>query len=149
MKIWSLFKHGNLITGNKILLGKRRTYSSFPQYFQYISDFRSQNANSFVERGCSIYFPQFCKADISRYGYISKYFRQSLGLRSNQSRPFLFIYYFLFFFYYLFFIYLFLSFDHQGRSLQFFLVRLSFIAMSLVWSSSILLSMPSWAGRRF
>ena len=46
MKIWSLPKHENLTTGKKYC-GKeeklllRSNFSSFPQYFQYISDFNS------------------------------------------------------------------------------------------------------------
>ena len=80
VKILSLFKHGNLIN-----------CSSFPQYYQYISNFRSQTTYSFVNCGCSIYcFLQFRKSDMSRYGYrgmdISKCFRESLGLRGNESR---------------------------------------------------------------
>ena len=46
MKIWSLPKHENLTTGkkycrkeDKLLL--RSNFSSFPQYFQYISNFKS------------------------------------------------------------------------------------------------------------
>ena len=34
----------------------RSFFSSFPQYFQYISNFRSQFTYSFVKCGCSIYF---------------------------------------------------------------------------------------------
>ena len=46
VKIWSLPKHENLTTGEKYC-GKedkllfRSNFSSFPQYFQYISDFKS------------------------------------------------------------------------------------------------------------
>ena len=46
MKIWSLPKHENLTTGKKYC-GKeeklllRSNFSSFPQYFQYISNFNS------------------------------------------------------------------------------------------------------------
>ena len=46
-KIPSLFKHENVTTGNKVLwkekkLLLRSNFSSFPQYFQYISNFRSK-----------------------------------------------------------------------------------------------------------
>ena len=41
--------------------------------------------------GCKIFFPQFWKSDMSRYGYISMYFRESLGVRDNESR--LYVYY--------------------------------------------------------
>ena len=69
MKIWSLFKHEDRITGNKVLWSN---FSSFPQYFQYISNFRSQIIDSFVKCCCSIYFfPEVCKSDMSRDGYRS------------------------------------------------------------------------------
>ena len=71
VKIWSLFKQGNLITSNKYIVEKRRNFSSFPKYFQYISNFRSQVTYFFVKCGCSIYFfLQFCKSDMSRYAYL-------------------------------------------------------------------------------
>ena len=50
--IWSQFLHENLITGNKILWKLRSDFSSLPQYFQYISNFRSQITYSFVKCGC-------------------------------------------------------------------------------------------------
>ena len=78
--IWSLLKHENPITGNKILWKKgkeeklllRSNFSSFPHYFQYISNFKSQITYTFVKWGCSInfFFPKFCKSDMSRYGYL-------------------------------------------------------------------------------
>ena len=72
---------------------KRSNFSSFPQYFQYISIFRSQITYSFVKCGCSIYcFPHFCNSDISRYGYLDV-FRESLGIRENGSR--LYLYWFI------------------------------------------------------
>ena len=55
VKIWSLPKDENLATGNKILW-KRSNFSSFPQYFQYISNFKSRITYTFVKCGCSIYF---------------------------------------------------------------------------------------------
>ena len=70
VKIKSLFKHENLTTGNKILWKRGENFSSFPQYFQYNSDFRSQMTYSFVKCGCSTFFPHFCKSDMSRYGYL-------------------------------------------------------------------------------
>ena len=49
----------------------RSNFSSFPQSFSNISNFRSQITYSFVKCGCSInFFPQFCKSDMSRYGYL-------------------------------------------------------------------------------
>ena len=60
-KILSLLKHENLTIGKKypgkeekLLL--RSDFSSFPQYFQYISKSRSQITYTFVECGCLIYF---------------------------------------------------------------------------------------------
>ena len=46
VKIWSLPKHENLTTGKKYCgkeekLFQRSNFSSFPQYFQYISNFKS------------------------------------------------------------------------------------------------------------
>ena len=60
------------------IVEKRRncSYSSFPQYFQYISNFRSQITYSFVKCGCLIYwFPYFRNSDISRYGYLEVFQR--------------------------------------------------------------------------
>ena len=56
VKIWSLPKHENLTTGKKYC-GKeeklllRSNFSSFPQYFQYISNFRSPITHIFVKCG--------------------------------------------------------------------------------------------------
>ena len=74
MKIWSLLKHENLTTGKKNIVEKRRncSFSSFPQYFQYISNFKSPVTHIFVKCGC---FPQFCKSDMSRYGYLEVFQR--------------------------------------------------------------------------
>ena len=90
--IWSLFQHRHLTTGNKILwkreeIAPKERFLLFPpwQYFQYISNLRSQIKYLFVKCGWSIYFfPQFCKSDMSRYWF----FRGSLGLRDNESRLF-------------------------------------------------------------
>ena len=74
VKIWSLFKHENLTTGNKILCKRGEiapNFSSFPQYFKYISDFRSQITYSFVKCGCSIYFSSILQ--MSRYEYLEAF----------------------------------------------------------------------------
>ena len=74
----------------KLLL--KSNFSSFPQYFQYISNFRSQITCSFVKWGCSSYlFPTFANL-ICRDTDISKYFRQSLELRDNESFCFSLVY---------------------------------------------------------
>ena len=67
---------------------KRSNFSSFPQYFQYISNFRSQITYTFVKCGCSIYFFLNSTNLICRSTDISKYFRESLGIRHNESRLF-------------------------------------------------------------
>ena len=64
----------------------RSSFSSFPQYFQYISNFRSQITYSFVKYGCSIYFFLTSANLICRRTDVWKYFRESLGLRDNESR---------------------------------------------------------------
>ena len=84
--IWSLLKHETLTTGYKIVWKRGEIFSSFPQYFQYISNFRSQITYTFVKCGCSIHF--FLKSAnlICRCTDILKYFRESLGIRDNESR---------------------------------------------------------------
>ena len=70
---------------------KRRIFSSFPKYFQYISDFNSPVTHIFVKCGCSSYFfPQFCKSDMSRYGYL-EVFQRVLGIRDNENRLYSFV----------------------------------------------------------
>ena len=66
----------------KLLL--RSNFSSFPQYFQYISSFWSQITYIFVICGCSIYFFLGFANLICRGTHISKYFRESLGLRDKR-----------------------------------------------------------------
>ena len=63
MKIWCLFKHETLTTSNKIMWKRRSNFSSFPHYFQYISNFRSQITYSFMKCGCSVFSLHFCKSD--------------------------------------------------------------------------------------
>ena len=64
----------------------RSNFSSFPQYFQYISNSKSPITYIFVKCGCSNYF--FLKSTnlICRGRDISKYFIESLGFRDNESR---------------------------------------------------------------
>ena len=53
----------------KLLL--RSNFSSFPQYFQYISCLGVKLHVHSVKGGCSIIcFPQFRKSDMSKYGYL-------------------------------------------------------------------------------
>ena len=99
MKIWSLPKHENLTTGKKYC-GKeeklllRSNFSSFPQYFQYISNFKSPITHIYIfaKCGCSNYFFLNSANLICRGTDISKYFRGSLGIRDNESQ----LYYFSF-----------------------------------------------------
>ena len=87
MKLLSLFQPVNLTIGNKILWKKRSNFSSFPQYFQYISNFRSQITYSFVN--CDIIFLNSANL-ICRGMNISKCFRESLRLRDNEGRLYIF-----------------------------------------------------------
>ena len=76
MKIWTLFKHENLATGNKILW-KRGEIAPKEQYFQYISNTRSQITYIFVNCGIDLFFLNSANL-ICRGTDISKYFRVSL-----------------------------------------------------------------------
>ena len=89
MEIWSLPKHENLTTGKKYwgkeeILLLRSNFSSFPQYFQDISNFKSSVTHIYVNCGCLNYFSSLLQ--ICRGTDISKYFRESLGNRDNESR---------------------------------------------------------------
>ena len=77
----------------------RSNFSSFPQYFQHISNFKCPITYTFVKCGCSIYF--FLKSAnlICRSTDISKYFRESFGIRDNESR--LYYHYYYYYYYYL------------------------------------------------
>ena len=91
MKIWSLPIHENLTTDGKYCrkeekLLLRSNFSSFPQYFQYISNFKSPITYQFVKCGQSNYFFLNSANPICRTTDISKYFRESLGIRDNESR---------------------------------------------------------------
>ena len=58
----------------KLLL--RSNFSSFPQYFQYISNLGVKLHIPYVKGGCSInWFPQFRKSDMSKYGYLEVFHR--------------------------------------------------------------------------
>ena len=99
MKIWSLPKHKNL-TKVKIYCGKEKlllrcNFPSFPQHFQYISNFKSEITYVFVKCGCSNYFYLNSAIRICRGTDISKYLRESIGIRDNESRLYfcLYVYY--------------------------------------------------------
>ena len=94
VKILSLPKHENLTTSNKYC-GKeeklllRSNFSSFPQYFLYISKFQCPITSIFVKCGCSNYCFLNSENLICRGTDISKCFRESLGIRDNESRLYL------------------------------------------------------------
>ena len=67
------------------IVEKRRNCSSFPQYFQYISNLGIKLHIHSVKGGCSINFPQFHKSDMSKYRYL-ECFIESLGVQDNESR---------------------------------------------------------------
>ena len=73
VKIWSLFEHGNLTIGNKIL---------WKRIFSIISNFWSQITCSFVKCGC--FFLNSANL-ICRGMDISKYFTECLGLWDYES----------------------------------------------------------------
>ena len=101
MKTWSLPKHENLITVNKILwkrgeIAPKELFLSFPQYFQHISNFKSPITLTFVKCACSIYF--FLKSANLICGCtdILKYFRDSQGIRDNESPLYIYIYIYIY-----------------------------------------------------
>ena len=67
----------------------RSNFSSFPQYFRYISNFKSPITHIFVKCGCLNYFFLNFANLIGRGTDILKYFRESLGIRDNESRLYL------------------------------------------------------------
>ena len=94
MKIWSLPKQEHLTTGKKYCgkeekLFLRSNFSYFPQYFQYISNFKSPITYIFVKYGCSNIFFLNSANLICRGTDISKYLIESLGIRDNESRLYL------------------------------------------------------------
>ena len=89
-------KHINLTPGKKYCekeekLLLRNNFSSFPQYFQYISNFKSPITYISVKCGSSNY----CFLDsanlICRDTDILKYFRGSLGIRDNENQLYHFL----------------------------------------------------------
>ena len=61
-------------------------FSSFPQYFRYVSNFRSQFFIVICKMWCSVYFCLKCANLICRGTNNSNYFRESLGLQNNENR---------------------------------------------------------------
>ena len=94
-KIWFLFKHRNLISGNKILwrrgeIAPEQQFLPFPTIFSiYISNYRSLITYYFVKFGCAICIFLNSENLICRSSDISKYFRGPLQLRDTESRLYL------------------------------------------------------------
>ena len=104
VKIWSLPKHENLTTSKKYC-GKeeklllRSNFSSFPQYFQYISNVKRPITYTFVKCGCSNYFFLNSENLICRGTDISKCFRGPLEFEITRvDCIYLFIYLLLYLF---------------------------------------------------
>ena len=77
VNIWSLFYHGTMTKGNKIMwkrgeIAPKEQFLLFSTLFYiYISNFRSQITYSFVKCCSSIYcFTHSLNSDMSRYGYL-------------------------------------------------------------------------------
>ena len=88
-KVWSLFLHGNLTTGNKILwkrgeIVSKEQFLLFSTIFQFISNFKSQITYSFVKFGCLIYFFLNSANLICRGNDISKYSESPLDLQVKR-----------------------------------------------------------------
>ena len=91
VKIWSLFYYRDLPTGNKILWkrGERSNFSSFPQFFQYLSNLGVKLHIHSVKGGCLIIFLSSANL-ICRSTDISKCFIVSSGVRDNESRLYMY-----------------------------------------------------------
>ena len=70
MKIWSLPKHENLTTGDKILWKRGEISILFQNIFNISLTSRVQLRIYLLNVVVRIIFPQFCKSDMSRYGYL-------------------------------------------------------------------------------
>ena len=69
--ITEIYQQATTYCGKEEKLLLRSNFSSFPQYFQYISNLGVKLHIHSVKGGCSINcFPQFRKSDMSMYGYV-------------------------------------------------------------------------------
>ena len=90
--MWSVFKHRNLTSDNKILwirgeIAPEEQFLPFPTIFSiHISNYRSLITYSLVKFGCAICIFLNSENLICRSTDISKCFRGSLHLRDNESR---------------------------------------------------------------
>ena len=72
-------------SGQQNIVEKRRNCSSFPQYFQYISNLGVKIKIHTVKCGCWINcFPQFCKSNTWKYGYLKVFYRVSLDFEITR-----------------------------------------------------------------
>ena len=107
VKIWSLPKFEQLTIGKKYC-GKeeklllRSNFSSFPLFHNIFNISLTSRVQKhtyiFVKCGCSNYFFLNSANLICRGTDISKYFRESLGIRDNESRLYI-VYIYIFFFF--------------------------------------------------
>ena len=76
VKIWSLIKQEHVTTGNKILWkrgesGPKGQFLLFSRIFSIYLKFQESNYIFIREMWLfHLFFPEFCKYDISRYGYL-------------------------------------------------------------------------------
>ena len=69
-------------------IAPKEQFLLFSTIFSVYLYFQESNYIFFVKCGCLIYhFPQFCKSDMSRYGYLTEF----LGLRDNECRLYYFV----------------------------------------------------------
>ena len=92
VKIWSLFKHETMTTGNKIMwkrgeIAPKEQFLLFSTLFNiYISNFRSQITYSLLNVVVQFIVLLTLSTLICRGTDISKYFSESFGIRYNKSR---------------------------------------------------------------
>ena len=89
VKIWSLFEHETMKTGNKIMR-KRGEIALSTLFCIYISNFRSQITNS-LSVGVQFIVLLTLSTLIGRGTDISKCFSESLGIRDKESRLYIFM----------------------------------------------------------
>ena len=91
VKIWSLFKHENLTTGNKILwkrgeIAPKEQFLLFSTIFSIYFQLQESNYIYICKMWLFDLFFHNSANLICRSTNISKYFRESLGIRDNESR---------------------------------------------------------------
>ena len=93
MKIWSLPKQENVTAGKKYRQKREEIAPKISPLFHNIFNIsltsKSPVTHIFVKCGCSNYFFLNSATLICRGTDISKYFRESLGIRDNESRLYL------------------------------------------------------------